>query len=165
MGDFENATKHWSNAVRLDPFYQVLLENRFDPKLPGIGRGVIHDHFGQKYCFGLLFVSADKIVYRSLWGMPRLGTDDSFETPLSNIKKVEVKSKERGTGWLSNMPKRTELHFRFNQKIRGSEDDWDRNEMKFFFGVTQLNQLDLQEYAKNLLKFLESREVVLEPKD
>ena len=164
VGDFGNAIKHWSDAIALDPFYQELLRNRFDPNLPGVGRGVIHDHFGQKFCYGLFFVGADKIVYRSLWGVPRLGTDDSFVTSLSNIARVEVKSKERGRGWISNMPKRTELHFRFEEDIKGETDDWSRNEMKFFFGVTQLTQLDLREFAQNLLKYLESRNVTLQPK-
>lgn len=163
-GDFGSAIEHWSRAVRLDPLYREFLKNRFDARLPGVSRGVIHDHFGNKFCFGLFYVTRDKIVYRSLWGFPRLGTDDSFETSISNISRVEVKLKERGRGWISNMPKRTELHFRFKEKIRGVEDNWSRDEMKFFFGVTQLSQLDLREFAGNLLRYLESKDVTLLPK-
>lgn len=160
-GDFENAIKHWSRAVALDPFYQEFLRDRFDAKVPGITRGLIHDHFGQKFCFGFLFVSADKLSYRSLWGFPRLGTDDSFETPLGNIARVEVKGKERGKGWISNMPQRLELHFFFKQNIKGSEDNWNRDEMKFFFGQTQIIQTDLMSFAKKVLDYLKTKGVTI----
>ncbi len=161
-GDFENAISHWSRAVALDPFYQEFLRDRFDSKVPGISRAVIHDHFGQKFCYGFLFVSLDKISYRSLWGFPRLGTDDSFETPISNIARVEVKGKERGKGWISNMPQRLELHFFFKEKIKGSTDNWSRDEMKFFFGHTQITQIDLMPFAKKTIDYLKAKGVSIE---
>lgn len=159
LGDFENAIKYWTRAVDLDPFYQEFLRDRFDAKLPGISRGLIHDHFGQKFCFGFLFICPDKIVYRSLWGFPRLGTDDSFETPISNIARVEVKGKGRGKGWVSNMPQRLELHFFFKTNIKGSVDIWDRDEMKFFFGQTQITQTDLMIFARKVIEYLKSKGV------
>jgi tetratricopeptide (TPR) repeat protein len=160
-GDFENAIKHWSRAVAIDPFYQEFLKDRFDAKVPGISRAVIHDHFGQKFCYGFLFVSPDKISYRSLWGFPRLGTDDSFETPISNIARVEVKGKERGKGWVSNMPQRLELHIFFKEKIKGSVDSWSRDEMKFFFGHTQITQTDLMPFAKKIIDYLKTKDVTI----
>jgi tetratricopeptide (TPR) repeat protein len=158
-GDFENAGKHWARAVALDPFYQEFLRDRFDAKIMGISRGLIHDHFGQKFCFGFLFICPEKIQYRSLWGFPRLGTDDSFETPISNIARVEVKGKERGTGWINNMPQRLELHFFFKQNITGSVDKWDRDEMKFFFGQTQITQTDLMAFARKVVEYLKAKDV------
>jgi tetratricopeptide (TPR) repeat protein len=160
-GDFENATKYWSRAVALDPFYQEFLRDRFDAKVPGISRGLIHDHFGQKFCYGFLFMSSDKISYRSLWGFPRLGTDDSFETPISNIARVEVKGKERGKGWISNMPQRLELHFFFKEDIKGAVDSWHRDEMKFFFGQTQITQTDLMSFARRIIEYLKARGVTI----
>lgn len=162
QGHFEKASQHWLKAVELDPFYREFLKDRYDASVNGIGRGVIHDHFGQKFCFGLFYVTPDKIVFRSLWGFPRLGTDDSFETPISNVKKVEVVGKERGKGWISNMPKRVELHYRFNEKIRGSVDTWERDEMKFFYGVTQISQTDLDRFAQQVLLYLQSKGVSIE---
>jgi tetratricopeptide (TPR) repeat protein len=158
-GDFDQAIKHWSEAVVLDPFYQEFLRDRFDHKIPGIARGLIHDHFAQKFCFGFLFVGPDKIAYRSLWGFPRLGTDDSFETPLTNIAQVEVEGKERGKGFVSNMPERLELHFRFKEKIKGNVDVWQRDEMKFFFGQTQITQTDLMDFAEKIVGYLRSKNV------
>lgn len=163
-GDFENAIQHWTHAVELDPFYQEFLRDRFDRKVPGIARGLIHDHFGQKFCFGFFFVTPDKIVYRSLWGFPRLGTDDSFETPISNIARVEVVGKERGRGFVSTMPQRLELHFRFKNDIKGSVDLWNRDEMKFFFGQTQITQTDLMSFAEKVIAYLKSKDVVIEEK-
>jgi tetratricopeptide (TPR) repeat protein len=161
QGNFEVAIKYWSQAVTLDPFYQEFLRDRFDLKVPGISRGLIHDHFGQKFCFGFLFVAPDKISYRSLWGFPRLGTDDSFETPIANIARVEVKGKERGKGWISNMPQRLELHFFFKEDIKGLNDDWHRDEMKFFFGQTQITQTDLMSFAGKLIAYLKGKGVTI----
>lgn len=160
-GEFDMAISHWAAAIQADPLYEQFLRDRFDTKSQGIGRGVVHDHFGAKFCYGLFFVAADKIFFRSLWGFPRLGTDDSFETPLSNIAAVEVKAKERGRGWVSNMPKRVELHFRFKEKIKGTEDVWSRDEMKFFYGVTQITQTDVEAFARNLLLYLEKKGIVI----
>ena len=58
------AVKYWSKATGLDPFYGQLLENHFDAGIQAVSRGVVHDHFAQKYCYGLLFIGEDKIVYR-----------------------------------------------------------------------------------------------------
>ncbi|MBI4467661.1 MAG: tetratricopeptide repeat protein [Acidobacteria bacterium] len=158
-GDFENAIKHWGRAVELDPFYQEFLRDRFDKGVSGIARGLIHDHFGQKFCYGFFFITPEKVVYRSLWGFPRLGTDDSFETPISNIARVEVVGKERGRGFVSNMPQRLELHFRFKSDIKGSVDVWSRDEMKFFFGQTQITQTDLMTFAEKIIGYLRSKDV------
>ena len=158
-GNFDKAIKYWSQAVILDPFYQEFLRYRFDKDVPGVTRGLIHDHFGQKFCFGFLFIGPEKISFRSLWGRPRLGTDDSFETPIENIARVDVKAKARGKGWISHMPERFELHFRFKSKIRGSQDNWSRNEMKFFFGQTRILQTDLMAFAQNVLTYLRDKNV------
>ena len=159
MGDFGNAINYWSEAVTLDLFYQELLADRFDPNLPGIGRGVMHDHIGGSYCYGLFFVGHDKISYRSLWGLPKLRKDDSFVTPLRNVSRVEVKS--RGKAWLNERKKRTGLHFRFEENIKGSEANWSRDEMRFVFAVTEFTRPDLEEFAQNLLKYLESMNVTV----
>lgn len=163
-GEFEKAAKFWSRTVALDPFYREFLEGRFDLKVQGIGRAVIHDHFGQKYCYGFFFVGPDKIVYRSLWGEPRLGRDDSFETPLSNIARVETKHKNRGKGWISNMPERLELHFFFKQDIEGSIESWSRDEMKFFFGHTPVLQSEAMAFAQKLIQYLKTKDIAIKEK-
>lgn len=162
MGDYAAAIRAYQRAVTLDPSYQSLGLGRYDALGNAIFFTAVHDHAGFKACAGRFLFDGQHIEF-----LPQVAIgatkDDTFETDLSNVRKVEIDRKTSVmadyaiVAMIANLPttpglrkrgeiQRVDLKFYFKQPIKASRSDWTKEDIKFFFVEA--------EYAEKLIDYL-----------
>jgi tetratricopeptide (TPR) repeat protein len=170
--NLSEALRLYRRAFALEPDLVYYGGGRYDPEFDAIYVPVVHDHRGTNSCSGRIYINPDGLhfvvyIVTSEWGR---GNDDSFETPYSNIKYVEV---DRKTGELnydysiitlltnlsgtrrrisSGEQSRLDLKFVFNPQIEGYRGKpWTKKSIKFFFIEPEV--------AEQFLEYLKARDV------
>lgn len=128
------------NALADKSFY-------YDPGFKSVGSFAIHNHFAQRVCLGYLVTDGVTLSYRYIRAWPGLGSsNDAFQTPLSNIAKVEYKYYKASKGIMDAYPERLSVAFYFETPIKGLVADWTKKDIKFdvwdvSFGYTLMGYL------------------------
>ena len=129
----------------------------YDPGFQAVGSFAIHNHFAKRICLGYLVTDGENMSYRFIRAWPGLGTDnDTFQTRLENVVKVEYKYYKASKGFMDLFPERLSVKFFFEMPITGLMADWKKKTIKFDiwdvnFGYTLmdfLKQLDVQMIEK-----------------
>jgi hypothetical protein len=119
----------------------------YDPGFKSVGSFAIHNHFAQRVCLGYLVSDGVTLSYRYIRAWPGLGSsNDAFQTPLSNIAKVEYKYYKASKGLMDAYPERLSATFYFETPIKGLVADWSKKDVKFdiwdvSFGYTLMGYL------------------------
>jgi hypothetical protein len=119
----------------------------YDPGFKSVGSFAIHNHFAQRVCLGYLVTDGVTLSYRYIRAWPGLGSsNDAFQTPLSNVAKVEFKYYKASKGVMDAYPERLSTTFYFETPIKGLVADWSKKDIKFdvwdvSFGYTLMGYL------------------------
>ena len=119
----------------------------YDPGFKAVGSFAIHNHFAQRVCLGYLVTDGTALSFRYIRAWPGLGSsNDAFQTPLTNIAKVDYKYYKASKGLMDAYPERLSTTFYFETPIKGLVADWNKKDIKFdvwdvSFGYTLMNFL------------------------
>ena len=111
----------------------VLAENSFyyDPGFKAVGSFAVHNHFAQRTCIGYIVSDGKRLAYRYIRAMPGLGSsNDSFETDISNIARVEYKFYAASKGFVDFYPERVSVKFIFKTPITALIAKWEKKDFK-----------------------------------
>ena len=119
----------------------------YDPGFGAVGSFAIHNHFAKRVCLGYLVTDGETLSYRFIRAWPGLGSDnDAFQTPLTNVAKVEYKYYKASKGFMDAFPERLSIKIFFEDPITGLLAKWSKKTIKFDiwdvnFGYTLMDYL------------------------
>jgi hypothetical protein len=111
----------------------ILADNSFyyDPGFKAVGSFAVHNHFAQRTCLGYIVSDGRRLAYRYIRAMPGLGSsNDSFETEISNVARVEYKFYKASKGFVDYYPERVSVKFYFNKPITALVATWEKKDFK-----------------------------------
>lgn len=146
----ENKTSLPINEMLKDIGGSTVLPDKsfyYDPGFKAVGSFAIHNHFAQRVCLGYLVTDGKTLSFRYIRAWPGLGSsNDAFQTPLSNIARVDYKYYKASKGLMDAYPERLSVEFFFESPIKGFLADWSKKDVKFdiwdvSFGYTLMGYL------------------------
>lgn len=103
----------------------------YDKDFKALGSFAVHDHIAKRICMGYLVSDGKRLAYRYVTAFPLVGSsDDTFETDLSNMARVEYKSYTASKGVMDFYPERLSVKFFFKTPIVGSKAKWEKKDFK-----------------------------------
>ena len=130
----------------------------YDPGFKSVGSFAVHDHFAKRMCLGYVLSDGTTLSYRYIRAMPGLGSsNDAFQTPLSNVARVEYKFYKASKGLMDAYPERLSVQFFFEQPIKGLIADWTKKDIKFDIWDVSMGY--------TLMEFLKETGVSMKEKD